>query len=138
MKTITYNEQGWVCDRYPYDIPITDSCKTIEVEDSEYNESFYTRQYYAWRIVDGKLVNELYEVKKWTAEERLEERRHLHKATDEDYAKFSRQVRMNVDTEHSQACLDYIDQYNLEVSNTVNQPNFPQEVTYPEYSIDKV
>lgn len=68
-------------------------------------------------------------------DDRLVERRVLHKATDEDYAKYSRQVRMNIDKEHSQAILDYIDQYNLEVSNTVNQAGFPQEVVYPEYKL---
>ena len=74
-------------------------------------------------------------VAKVTVEDRLIERRALHKATDEDYAKYSRQVRMNIDKEHSQAILDYIDEYNLEVSNTVNQVGFPQEVVYPEYKL---
>ena len=49
----------------------------------------------------------------WTVEERLEERTALHKATDADYAKYSRQVRCNIDMPHSQQVLDYIDQYNL-------------------------
>lgn len=74
-----------------------------------------------------------YEEKVWTQEERLQERTKLHTATDNDYAKYARQVRLNVDMPHSQQVLDYIDQYNFQVSETVNQPNFPQEVTYPDY-----
>ena len=69
----------------------------------------------------------------YTEEERLRERVFIHANTDNDYAKYSRQVRLGIDVEHSQAVLDYIDQYNQQVSDTVNQEGFPQEVTYPEY-----
>ena len=69
----------------------------------------------------------------YTEEERLRERATIHANTDNDYAKYSRQVRLGIDVEHSQAVLDYIDQYNQQVSDTVNQEGFPQEVTYPEY-----
>ena len=69
----------------------------------------------------------------FTEEDRLHERVYLHENTDNDYAKYSRQVRLGIDVEHSQAVLDYIDQYNQQVSDTVNQEGFPQEVTYPEY-----
>lgn len=71
----------------------------------------------------------------WTESERINERASIHKMTDSDYAKYSRQVRMNIDKEHSQAILDYIDAYNLEISDTVNQPGYPQEVMYPEYKL---
>ena len=69
----------------------------------------------------------------YTEEERLRERATIHANTDNDYAKYSRQVRLGIDVEHSQAVLNYIDQYNQQVSETVNQEGFPQEVTYPEY-----
>lgn len=72
---------------------------------------------------------------KYTEEERLRERAILHENTDNDYAKYSRQVRLGIDVEHSQAILDYIDQYNQQVSDTVNQEGFPQDVTYPEYTL---
>lgn len=74
-------------------------------------------------------------VHQWTEAERTSERKRLHEATDNDYAKYARQVRCNIGLEHSQAVLDYIDQYNLAVSDTVNQPNYPQEVSYPEYTL---
>ena len=131
MKKIYYNESGWVCKRYPYNIPIEDENRYIEVEDD--GETYYAPQYHAWRVVDGKLDLQQYEVKQWTEAERTAERKRLHEATDNDYAKYARQVRCNIDLEHSQAVLDYIDQYNIAVSDTVNQPNYPQEVSYPKY-----
>ena len=133
MMKVYYNEDGWVCQRYPYDIPITDESRFIEVEDDSI--TFCADKYFAWRVVDGKLEMQQYETKVWSVDERESERRTLHKNTDEDYAKYSRQVRMNIDKEHSQAILDYIDEYNLEVSNTVYQAGFPLEVVYPEYKL---
>lgn len=133
MSRIYYNKDGWVCLRHPYNIPIDDVESYIEIEDDDF--TLYSEKYYAWRVVDGKLEIQQYEIKQWTDEERTEERRRLHEATDNDYAKYSRQVRCNIDSEHSQAILDYIDQYNIAVSDTVNQDNYPQEVTYPEYNL---
>lgn len=134
MNTIYYNKDGWICDRGYEGIDNTYQ-GSIEVSDEEFEDSFYTEAYYAWRVVDNKLVNQIFQEKQWTQEERLEERTKLHEKTDADYAKYSRQVRCNVDMPYSQQVLDYIDQYNLQVSDTVNQPNFPQEVTYPEYKL---
>ena len=131
MKTIKYNQDGWVCYRYPYDLD--NDVDSIEVDDDVYAETLGCPEYHAWRVVNGELVIQPYEEKRWTVDERLQERVKLHEATDDDYAKYSRQVRLNIDMPHSQQVLDYIDQYNLDVSNTVNQPNFPQEVTYPDY-----
>lgn len=133
MSTIKYNQDGWVCFRYPYDL--TDYIGELEVTEEEYDKTKYSRDNYAWRVVDGQLEFQQYASKIWTLDERLEERIKLHEATDNDYAKYARQVRCNVDMPHSQQVVDYIDQYNLQVSDTVNQPNFPQEVTYPIYQL---
>lgn len=131
MHRIKYNQDGWVCDRFPYNL--NDYFGEIEVENSEYEKTMYSELYHAWRVVDGELVQQQYEEKQWTVEERLQERTKLHTQTDNDYAKYSRQVRLGIDIEHSQHILDYIDQYNYQVSDTVNQEGFPQTVTYPEY-----
>lgn len=133
MQSIKYNKDGWVCHRYPYDI--SDEAYELEVTDDEFSKTLYSEKYYQWRVVNGELILDRYEEKQWTQDERLQERIELHKATDDDYAKYARQVRCNVDMPHSQQVLDYIDQYNLQVSNTVNQPDFPQEVTYPTYQL---
>ncbi len=135
MTKVYYNLEGWVCKRYPYNIPIDDESRFIEVEDDVAVKTMSTDQYYSWRVVDGELVNQLYEVKQWTDEERIAERTQLHTATDNDYAKYARQVRCNVDAEYSQTVLTYIDQYNLEVSDTANSPTYPQTVMYPEYTL---
>lgn len=134
MNKIYYNKDGIVCDRYPLNIQIDDSCKYIEVEESNDPTSLCSEGY-VWAVKDGKLTLINHETRQWTASDRYIERSNLHTRTDSDYAKYSRQVRMNIDKEHSQAILDYIDEYNLEVSNTVNQAGFPQEVVYPEYKL---
>ena len=133
MPILEYDKDGWICTEFPY--KITDPVGSIEVTNEQYEMTCYGKAYYAWRVVNGELVQDLYEVKQWTQDERLQERIKLHKATDDDYSKYARQVRLNVDMPHSQQVLDYIDQYNLQVSNTVNSPNFPQEVTYPVYQL---
>ena len=68
-------------------------------------------------------------------EYRLQERMYLHRNTDDDFAKYSRNIRLGIDVEYSQSALNYIDQYNQQVSETVNQEGFPQEVVYPEYKL---
>ena len=134
MSKIYYNNDGIICDRYPLNIEIDESCRFIEVEENEDPTSLCSEGY-VWAVKDGKLTLIEHETRQWTVSDRYIERSNLHTQTDSDYAKYSRQVRMNIDKEHSQAILDYIDEYNLEVSNTVNQVGFPQEVVYPEYKL---
>jgi len=113
----------------------SESIGSLEVNAMEYNDSFSTCSCYAWKVVDGKLVNEQYEEKIWTVEERLQERINLHSATDDDYLKYARNVRNNVDLEYSELCCQYIDNFNLQVSDTVNQEGYPQTVSYPVYNL---
>lgn len=132
MFKINYDEEGWIC-RTPEQKE--NQYQFIEVDEDDYLKTLCCNQYCEWRVVDGQLVEQQFEEKIYTVDERLQERIKLHEATDDDFAKYSRQVRCNVDMPHSQQVLDYIDSYNLQVSDTVNQPNFPQEVTYPEYRL---
>lgn len=57
---IYYNKEGWVCQRYPHDIEITDDCEYIEVDRKTKEETLHVELGYAWRVVDGKLVVEKY------------------------------------------------------------------------------
>lgn len=70
---IHFNSQGWVCNRYPYDIPIDDETRYIEVDDDEYNASLSTAKFFAWRVVNGRLVNEEYT--ELTSEQKAEKHR---------------------------------------------------------------
>lgn len=60
MEKIYYNNDGWVCERYPYDIP-KDKSRFIEVEKNDYEKTFISPIYHAWRVVNGVLVNEEYD-----------------------------------------------------------------------------
>lgn len=60
MKKIFYNEQGWVCQRFPYDIPVTDENRFIEVNDETFQSTLSNPGYTSWRVVDGKLELQQY------------------------------------------------------------------------------
>lgn len=61
MEKIYYDENGWVCNRYPYDIPVTDENRYIEVDDDVAEETYSCEPNKSWRVVDGELVVEQYE-----------------------------------------------------------------------------
>lgn len=60
MKKIFYNQDGWVCNRYPNDFPVDDENRFIEVDEETEEKTLYTDIGYAWRIVNGELVNEVF------------------------------------------------------------------------------
>lgn len=59
MQKLYYNKDGWVCERHPYNIPLTETF--IEVEDDVYYQTFTSDEYFAWRVVDGNVVQVRYE-----------------------------------------------------------------------------
>ena len=61
MEKIFYDENGWVCNRYPYNIPVTNEHRYIEVDDELLDETFSCEEHRAWRVVNGELVVEQYE-----------------------------------------------------------------------------
>lgn len=61
MVKVYYNNEGWVCNRYPYDIPIDDINRYIEVSENEYQKTLSCLSHNAWRVVNGTLVEENYE-----------------------------------------------------------------------------
>ena len=60
MKKLYYTNDGWVCNRQPYMIPVEDSELYIEVSDDVYYDTMFAQQGMAWRIVRKKLVQEIY------------------------------------------------------------------------------
>lgn len=61
MVKIYYNKNGWVCDRYPYNLPITDENRYIEVDDNIASKTYSCEPHKSWRIVNGELSVEQYE-----------------------------------------------------------------------------
>lgn len=61
MQTIHYNKDGWVCERFPYDIKIDNENRYIEVDEDQYHKTFSVDQDFSWRVVNGKLVVERYQ-----------------------------------------------------------------------------
>ena len=58
---IFYNKDGWVCERYPYDLPIDSNKRFIEVDEETYKKTLGAELHFAWRVVNGKLSHERYE-----------------------------------------------------------------------------
>lgn len=74
MEKIYYNNQGWVCQRYPYDLEIENQNQFIEVDEQTYEKTLTCSVGMAWRVVDGKLEEQVYnqsEVDKSLIEEEI-------------------------------------------------------------------
>lgn len=66
MGKIFYNNQGWVCQRYPYDLPIENENLYIEVSEQEYEQTMLSNVGMAWRVVKGKLEQAVYDNKDYS------------------------------------------------------------------------
>lgn len=70
---IYYNGDGWVCHRVPYNF--SDEAGFIEVSEEEYEKTLATKRNFAWKVVDGELVN--VRIANNTDEENLEKLRDM-------------------------------------------------------------
>lgn len=70
---IYYNNDGWVCHRVPYNF--SDEVGFIEVSEEENEKTLSTRRNFAWKVVDGELVN--VRIANNTDEENLEKLRDM-------------------------------------------------------------
>jgi len=61
MKKIFFNYEGWVCERYPYDIQVDDENSFIEVSDEEFRKTFESKNNFAWRVKNNVLSMEQFE-----------------------------------------------------------------------------
>jgi hypothetical protein len=61
MEKIYYNKDGWVCERYPYDIPVEDENKFIEVDEDTKALTMSCETHKSWRVKKGKLFIDTYE-----------------------------------------------------------------------------
>jgi hypothetical protein len=61
MEKIYYNKDGWVCERYPYDIPVEDEKRFIEVDEDTKSLTMSCETHKSWRVKNGKLFIDTYE-----------------------------------------------------------------------------
>ena len=61
MQKIFYNKDGWICQRYPYDLPIENEALYIEVSDNVYENTLQCETGKSWRVVNGELKQEIYD-----------------------------------------------------------------------------
>ena len=56
MEKIYYKKDtGYVCERYPYDIPVDNNCDFIEVSDETYQETCFCEVGRTWAVINGEL-----------------------------------------------------------------------------------
>ena len=65
MEKIYYNENGWVSNRYPYDIKITNENRYIEVDNDTYAKTLQCEIGKSWRVIDGELSMQVYDEKEY-------------------------------------------------------------------------
>ena len=58
---IYYNKDGWVCERYPRDLPVDNKKRVLVVDKDTFQKTLEADKYFAWRVVDGELRHERYE-----------------------------------------------------------------------------
>lgn len=55
MKKIYYNNDGFICELYPY-IPVTDNCSEMEISDELYQKITHIPKNHAWKVVNGECL----------------------------------------------------------------------------------
>ena len=69
MEKLYYNSQGWVCQRYPYDLEIENEQQYIEVTDDVYSQTMSCDVGKSWRVVNGELKQEIYDNEIYTKDQ---------------------------------------------------------------------
>lgn len=80
MEKIYYNKDGWICQRYPYNLPIENENLFIEVNQKDYAKTFVIAYGKNWRVVNGKLVEVIYDTEKYKL---LETQKEIYQLKDE-------------------------------------------------------
>ena len=55
IKIYYQKDTGYLCLRYPYDIPVDDNCTFIEVDEQTYNNTLACEVGNTWAVVNGEL-----------------------------------------------------------------------------------
>ena len=61
MHRVYYNSDGWICNLYPYNLPIDNINNYIDINDEEYNKLLSSQKYHAWKYDGNELINTQYE-----------------------------------------------------------------------------
>lgn len=73
MQKLYYNEQGWVCERYPYQFAIENEDLFLMVDEEAYRNSFTSEKGMAWRVVNSKLEQQVYDERVYQEEQIIQE-----------------------------------------------------------------
>ena len=85
MKKLYFDENGWVCERYPSDIKIINYDRYIEVTDEVYEQTLCAEKYKQWRVVNDNLILDTYNAPTETETKIKEYEQLKQKLADMDY-----------------------------------------------------
>jgi len=122
-KKIYYDNDGWVCERYPYDIPIEDEKQFIEASETDFNKTLACKNYHAWRVKDDKLVEDEY--KKTPEEEIVAELRRAREAVCFPIINRGQLWYATLTDEQTQELTEWYDAW-LNVTETKTEPLKPE------------
>ena len=105
MIKVYYNmKSGYLCERYPLDIPVDNNCSYIEIADSDIDQTYSVEYGYSWAVINGKLaivevpeIIESAEYKKLTAICKIQEYKQYLSDTDYIISKINEAMIDNED-----------------------------------------
>lgn len=121
MKKVYYNQFGWVCERAPYNIPVINRERFIEVTDQTYELTLQIHKHKAWRVVnnclhlvrfDEMVINEEYQ-------KEFERLLAWFEYYDNQIMQYQRAVRMNIEFDKDITELDIQAKINAEKINSL-------------------
>ena len=56
MKKLYYNEKGYLCNKHPWDIPVTDENRFFVTDEETFNKTDVCPIYHSWKVEGDKLV----------------------------------------------------------------------------------
>jgi len=120
---IYYTKDGWVCERFPYDLPIDDEGRYMLVGEDDYEKTLGAKTHFAWRVVDGELTEERYE--ETPAEETLENLRNLREEICFPVINRGQMWHDSLTAEQRQELQDWYKAW-LDVTETMEEPLAPE------------
>ena len=118
MKKIYFNNDGWVCERYPYNLIKGENF--LEVDDITFEKTLSAPKYFAWKVVNGVVVLERYE-NELTSDilnKELQELLEWFEWYDIQICQFNRSVRQNIPFDKN---IQELDMQAISKANRINE-----------------
>lgn len=93
MQKVYYNNDGWVCQRYPDFMPIENEENYLNVDEETYQKTLSSDVGMAWRVVNNELQQQVYNENDYNANNNLVEMEALKNWFNEYYTVQEQKLR---------------------------------------------